>query len=156
MSEKLLDFSEIRQDLSDFITQVARRSNLNVTRDEIQHTYIDRVDRLHTSYGPFWNLSGINTVHLIDIGLVEHKEVKVYIVCTFDITSTEVTKPPLYVSGIKVLRYYGKRLATGDDFQMSLDGKLWEIRYPANLEALLRAYNNVARLHDLGQIFNLP
>lgn len=92
----------------------------------------------------------------INIDLVAHYFLPIYLVRDLDPHTTSFNLPP-YLDGFKVLGHYDKVGARNDEnIRQENVAKFWTISSASNLEALMRAYDNCARIYGCPTVFNLP
>lgn len=96
----------------------------------------------------------------LELELLPHNTEQVYFVDAFRISTTlsdeKIAQDSHIESPNRVLAFFGKHLPNEGSYSRPLNGELWEVRRAADLEALFRAYDHVARLFDGVTLFNLP
>jgi hypothetical protein len=98
--------------------------------------------------------------YVIELHFILHQKQCVYLVESFTVVIVKYvgrsSSKKALISGDELLRHHGKIFANERTISKPLKNNTWEIRCPANLEAFLRAYDNLARIHRTFPVFNLP
>jgi hypothetical protein len=97
----------------------------------------------------------------IELELTGLTKLNVYVVNRFEISyisnAKNETLPDMCLNGTDLLLHYGKYLAgTPSNITNESLNFYWRIRYPEEVEALLRRYDNLAKIFGKPTLFNLP
>jgi hypothetical protein len=117
---------------------------------------IKNAGKMLTVMGQHWLISVYAeepiTRSTIEMGFVIHDSLPLYLVCGLNITNAKNS----VLAGRTLLLHYGKNIASTQNTANADVGSFWTIKNAAGVEALLREYDNLARIHRMPIIFDLP
>jgi|WetSurSiteA1Bulk_404760.scaffolds.fasta_scaffold00782_12 hypothetical protein len=169
MSNKTLDYPSF-QNLKDFFQAVGKRNKWfdydrgmggiidggSVIHLSTAVKYVDKTQFLaykktHIRYDGSY--SGL----VVTIALIPHQCTPVYLVNRFEVSDTGSQQGTLqYLLTRTFFRHYNKIEAAPEDVTKKDIPEFWTIGSTANFEALMRAYDNCAKIYGYTTVFNLP